>query len=1040
MQRRTWSTSWARYRTALICAALVTASCLSFASVLDHDFVPFDDPLYVTENPRVQAGLTWEGVVWAFTSTHASNWHPLTWLSHMLDVELYGLEPGGHHLTSLLLHALNAALLFLVLRGLTGATWRSALVAGLFALHPLRVESVAWVAERKDVLSSFFFLITLRFYLAYTQGSRRWAYAGVLGGFALGLMAKPMLVTLPFLLLLLDAWPLGRLALRGRLLVEKIPLFVMVLASCVVTYAMQQQGGAVGSAEAFPLDVRIATALHGYLAYLGKTFWPHDLSILYPHSGLRAPWFHVAGAAVALLALSAVLLRAGRRCPYLAVGWLWYLGTLVPVIGLVQVGSQTMADRYTYIPGIGLALACVWGLAELVRRWRVPPAVLGASAAALLVALAVATQRQSAHWANGVTLFQHAVDVAPENHLARNLLGVGFFAADRLLEAEMQYRRALELKPEFADARQNLGIILARRGRLEEAIQAYRAALTIEPQNSAAHFNLALALGAYGETRGALEHYEAALRTDPGHAQAHYNLATLRARQGQLAEAVRSFEASLHLRPGYAAAHNNLANTLVALGRPDEARQHYRRALDLDPAHAGARRNLAALDSGASIARAGPRRFLFLISADTLRADRLGTYGHPHGLTPNLDAFAESAAVFSAAYAPSSFTLASVSALLSGRYPEENGIVNNSSVLSRAVPTLASTLRAHGWRTGAVVSNFVLRRQSGLDAGFDRYDDRFPQTELNRPEYPERIAADTTRAALEMLRELDAGLGDVFLWVHYQDPHGPYTPPAGYRERHIPRLRELPDGVQTLEVSAEDDALGAIPRYQAVAPQREVAYYRAGYAGEIEYMDGKIGRLLDGIARRVASKDVVIVFASDHGESLGEGDYWFQHGRYLTEPLVRVPLLIRVPGRAPERRSDIAGLIDLYPTMLAYYGIAPPEGLRGRDLLAPGAEQISRTLYLAALGGSSVRRFGLVTPDYLYLVALHEGQNLTERLLPRGGGGGELSSERAQITQQMRVELNRLHWSLRPQRAPEQQELSPEDREKLRALGYLGGE
>jgi arylsulfatase A-like enzyme len=431
-----------------------------------------------------------------------------------------------------------------------------------------------------------------------------------------------------------------------------------------------------------------------------------------------------------------------------------------------------------------------------------------------------------------------------------------------------------------------------------------------------------------------------------------------------------------------------------------------------------------------------PSHFL-LITVDTLRADRLAAYGGAPGLTPHLDALAEQSEVFHRAYAPSSFTLPSVAALMTGRYPQELGIWKNESGVPASGSTLAPELRGRGWRTAAVVSNFVLRKSSGLAVGFDLFDDALPQREAAR-KWPERVAADTTAAALAVLDECTTGADTrCFLWVHYQDPHGPYTPRGDRRRRFLEAERAEPDGRRKLPVQAEGVPFGGIPPYQFLHGRREVAFYRAGYDAEVQYMDEEVGRLLDGLAERGLADRTLVVFAADHGESLGEDDYWFAHGELLSDPLVRVPLFIRDPRRAPRRRDDLASLVDLHPTLLARLGGARPDPDRsGRDLLADGAEREASTAYLATLGASSVERYGLVDGDYKLVVAEGDG-SLEERLTRARAEDIDVAAEAPEIAAALRAKLRALRTKLASGPPETRQQLSPADREKLRALGYV---
>jgi arylsulfatase len=427
-------------------------------------------------------------------------------------------------------------------------------------------------------------------------------------------------------------------------------------------------------------------------------------------------------------------------------------------------------------------------------------------------------------------------------------------------------------------------------------------------------------------------------------------------------------------------------------------------------------------------------RWLILLTCDTLRADRLGAYGGSPGLTPNLDALLEESLVFRAAFAPAAYTLPSLSALMTGRHPEELGMLENVSEL-RTETSLASVLRLHGWRTGAVVSNYVLRKGTGMELGFEYYDDTYPQSEANR-DLPERIASDTTAAALAMVERLRTEPAtSAFLWVHYQDPHGPYLPPDGRRERYLELERRAPDGRRQL-AARPMMGVASIPLYQYVQGEHEVAFYRAGYAGEIDFFDHEIGRLLTGLEERGIGRDAIVVFTADHGEALGENDYWFAHGEYLTDPLVRVPLGIRVPDGAPGQRSDPAALVDLFPTLLHLVGIGVPSDPPGRDLLAPGAAHARPEIYLAALRGATVPRYGLVADGYKYLLS-EEPEGRREELYALGKESRDLSVEQAETLGEMRARLERIRGGLRRPIGERRQQLTPAESERLRRLGYV---
>jgi len=532
-----------------ICLLLIGVTAACFWRVTGNGFVNYDDSLYVTDNSHVQAGLSLQGVKWAFTTGENANWHPLTWLSHMLDVELYDLKPWGHHLTSLLLHILNTVLLFLLLARMTGSLWRSGLVAALFGVHPLHVESVAWVAERKDVLSTLFWILTMWAYVRYAEhpGVKRYLPVAVL--FALGLSAKPMLVTLPFVLLLLDYWPLRRYAefkvqsskfnvgsqvantqhptpntgstSPRRLVWEKAPLFALAAASSIVTYIVQQKGGAVVTLEKYSTGVRAANALVAYVGYMAKMLWPGKLAVFYPHPDRGLPLWQVVGAGVVLALITGLVIRAGKPRPYLAVGWLWYLGTLFPVIGLIQVGSQAMADRYTYVALIGLFVMIAWAPGEPRpvkeqrggKRKSAPTSklphshtpILPALALIAIAAIAVRSWAQAGYWQDGLTLYRHALDVTPNNAIMRYNMGVALARRGDVEQAMEHFQEAVRLQPNYAQVYHNMGVLLDSRGMRTEAIEAYREAVRLKPNLAESHNNLAVALYGRGDYAGAWE-------------------------------------------------------------------------------------------------------------------------------------------------------------------------------------------------------------------------------------------------------------------------------------------------------------------------------------------------------------------------------------------------------------------------------------------------------------------------------------------------------------------------------------------------------
>ncbi len=641
-------------RVFLISLVLIAATAAVYAPVRNYEFVEVDDPAYVSENPAVSGGLTRQGIVWAFTTGHAANWHPLTWLSHMADVQLFGMSPGRHHLTSLMLHIANAVLLFLLLVWMTGAAGRSAFVAGLFALHPLHVESVAWVAERKDVLSTLFWLLATGAYVAYARAPRRGRYLVLILLFALGLMAKPMLVTLPFVFLLLDVWPLGRAArgsgdrnLRGwrrfssgwivwrPLVLEKVPLIALAAVSGAVTIWMQRAGGAVAELQKIPLSLRVENALVCYVAYIGKMLWPARLAVLYPIPTALSAW-QVVGAAFLLAGLTVAAVRLARRRPYVAVGWFWYLGTLVPVIGLIQVGLQAMADRYSYAPLIGIFIILAWGIPDALSRWPLWRRVLPAFAVLAVLACAIITRRQTGYWENGSTLWAHELEAVlgmDESHAQEVLAsvfhnrgakdeapgrgspsvspgsdageveynqGLAMARAGRIDEAVTHFAEAVRLQPGFADARMNLGRALASLGNAGEARAQFSEAVRLAPDSAEAHHDLGLSLLRLGRIDEAVESLAAAVRLNPGYAEAQGDLGFALSIRGESGPAIEHLTEAVRLKPDFAEAHNNLGTALVRERRSGEALPHFAEAVRLKPDFELARRNL-----GISLAGAG---------------------------------------------------------------------------------------------------------------------------------------------------------------------------------------------------------------------------------------------------------------------------------------------------------------------------------------------------------------------------------------------------------------------------------------------------
>ena len=582
----------------LVCLGLTSLVWLVFGQTLRHQFVAYDDQNYVYQNPVVTAGFTLPGVQAAFTQPQARNWHPLTTLSHMLDSELYGLNPAGHHFTNVLLHNCAALLLFFVLRRMTASTWRSAFVAAIFAIHPLRVESVAWVAERKDVLSALLFMLTLAMYVRYVARPTGSRYLAVIIAFALGLMAKPMLVTLPFLLLALDYWPLRRFGKWGsapegtssirRLILEKIPLFLL---SCAVGLAtLFAQRFTVGYGEHIPLLSRLGNASIACVTYIKQMFWPVNLAVFYPQPTDGWPVAGVLFALGALALISGLVVGFRKTHPYLLAGWCWYLICLLPILGLIPVGLQAHADRYTYLPQIGLYVALTWLAADLASRFPQLRRLWLFLAPATVLAMAWLAWRQTASWRNTEALWSHAVAVTPNNDVANYNLALLALDRDRIDDAVRYLENALARRTDHespshlspALLHNVLGIAFARKGQHEEAIAEYRKAIELRDAFADAHTNLATSLWAKGHTPEAIEHFRKAKDLPPEDARSHLRLAMALQRLGETAEAIGEYRRGLALDPGDARAHYLLAKTLEAAGHREEARREAGRAVELD--------------------------------------------------------------------------------------------------------------------------------------------------------------------------------------------------------------------------------------------------------------------------------------------------------------------------------------------------------------------------------------------------------------------------------------------------------------------------
>jgi Tfp pilus assembly protein PilF len=556
---------------AMAAVSLVALTLISYWQVQHHDFLVWDDYQYVVENPHVRSGLNMDNLKWAFSRNEVSYRHPLAWLSHMLDCEIYGLTPRGHHLNGILFHLINTLLLFIALQRMTGALWKSALVAGLFSIHPLRIESVAWVSERKDVLGALFWILTMLSYHWYATKVRIRRFLPVLLCFAMGLMTKPVLVTLPFVLLMLDYWPLGRIRWGqslssvplgkysiGFLILEKIPLFLLVAASSIVTFLDAERIGSISSMDGLPLRFRLGHALVSYVKYILKIVWPVDLAFFYPFPDVPWPLWQVIGCAFILGLLSILGLFQSRQRPYLIIGWFWYIGTLLPMIGIVQVGAQAMADRFTYLPHLGLSIAAVWGLGDCASLLRLPKALVPVITCFIFAFFAILTYQQLRYWKDGITLFSRALEVTSRNYTAHYQLGNEWM----------------------------------RQGKMESAIHHLSEAVSIRPGHFPAHLNLSKALAAQGRFDEAVKHYTAALKIRPGHTGILSSMGDAYLSQGNFEEAIAYYSDALGIDPSLWMIHNNIGLAFLAKGMAGEATRHFEEALRLNPGDRKARHNL----------------------------------------------------------------------------------------------------------------------------------------------------------------------------------------------------------------------------------------------------------------------------------------------------------------------------------------------------------------------------------------------------------------------------------------------------------------
>lgn len=596
----------------LICLFLVIATLAVYWRVMNYPFINFDDYSYILKNHFVQEGLTWEGLLWAFSFKSLTFWHPVVWLSHMLDCHIYGLIPGMHHIVGLIFHILNSMLVFMVLKQMTGALWRSALVAALFALHPINVESVAWVAERKNVLSALFWMLTMLSYISYSKQPSFYRYITTISLFVLGLMAKPVLVTLPFVFLLLDYWPLQRLRFGQnktiksgvsvsvfqkssvfRLILEKIPFLVFSAGSIYISSLAFQHNQLIISTESVPMKLRMANALVSYMGYIKKMIQPDNLAIFYPYPDTLPLW-QVVGAGLILIGISIFVLWMLKSKPYLAIGWFWYIGTLVPVIGFAQAGLwPAMADRYAYVPLIGLFILISWGAKDIaltLRYQKILPAVI----AGILLIFSITTWQQVRYWSSSVALFEHALDVTGvKNYIAHYKLGDALAEESRNAEAISHYYKALRTKSKYwPGIYLNLGVALISVDKINESMDSFSKALQIKPDFAEAHNNMGVAMEKQGNFSEAARHYREALRIKYDYAEAHNNLGVVLAKQGNFSEAIKHYLKALQTSSKYESAHNNLGNALAHQENYQDAIYHYKEALRINPNYIKASYNL----------------------------------------------------------------------------------------------------------------------------------------------------------------------------------------------------------------------------------------------------------------------------------------------------------------------------------------------------------------------------------------------------------------------------------------------------------------
>lgn len=563
----------------LICVVLVLVTLVGFEQVRHHKFVSYDDNTYVTENPHVTGGINSKSIGWAFTTSHGSNWHPLTWISHMVDCQLFGVNPGAHHIVNLLFHIANTLLLFWVFKKMTGEIWASGFVAAVFAIHPLHVESVAWIAERKDLLSTFFCILTIAAYIKYVRQPGTKKYLLVVLFFVLALLSKPMVVTLPFVLLLLDYWPLDRFKNIGRLIFEKIPLFVLSGILSFITFIVQQRTGAVSDIANVGFNLRVSNAMVSYIDYIVKMIWPVRLAILYPHPVDRLPLWQPMVCFILLIGITAGVLYLKRR--YLTMGWLWYVGTLVPVIGLVQVGNQAMADRYTYLPLIGIFVMATWGAAEVLSKWRYKRILLGVLAAAIIITLTTCTREQVKVWQNSFTLYERALAVTKDNYKIHNNYGVCLGKKGESDEAVMHLSEALRIYPKFSEAHMNIGLAFLMQKKSDEAIKHCKEAIRTNPDWPEAYRCIGRAYAQQGKYDLAIQSYNDALRIRPNYPNVHYNMGQALARQDKYDEAIVYFKKVIETMPDWPGSYYSLGDIYYKLGQIELAIETTKKAIKL---------------------------------------------------------------------------------------------------------------------------------------------------------------------------------------------------------------------------------------------------------------------------------------------------------------------------------------------------------------------------------------------------------------------------------------------------------------------------